>query len=84
MNFQKLKEELYDFYLQGDAERSRTFAQKCFAIMDSRFVDSMSVTAQKCLQYDVIAQEFDPVVFRYTPYFYEMGYIKARVSLRLR
>ena len=50
--FEGLKQELYDFYLHGDAERSKEFADKCFAIMDERFENGMTVTAQKLLQYD--------------------------------
>lgn len=73
MNEALIREELYAFYLNGDAERARTFAQRCFQIMDNRATDGMSVTAQKLLQYDVICEEFDPVIFRHTPFFYEMG-----------
>ncbi|MBE6627800.1 MAG: hypothetical protein E7629_02625 [Ruminococcaceae bacterium] len=47
MNESNRKQELYDFYLHGDAERSKAFADKCFALMDARFEDGMSVTAQK-------------------------------------
>ena len=75
--FDYLKEELYRFYLHGDVERSRTFAERCFAIMDARFCEGMSVTAQKLLQYDVITEEFEPVVFRHAPYFYETGVLTS-------
>lgn len=74
----EMKNELYGFYLQGDAERAKAFAEKCFAIMDSRLEEGMSVTAQKLLQYDVIAEEFEPVVFRYNPFFYETGVLTSR------
>lgn len=77
MNEQKLREELYSFYLHGDAERARAFADKCFAILDERYTPDMSVTAQKLLQYDVITEEFDPVVFRYAPFFYETGVLTS-------
>ncbi len=73
MNETKLREELYSFYLKGDAERSKAFAEKCFAIMDSRYSDGMSVAQEKMLQYDVITEEFEPVIFKYSPYFYETG-----------
>ena len=45
--FEQLKQELYAFYLQGDAERSRAFAERCFAIMDARVRDGMSVAEEK-------------------------------------
>ncbi len=75
--FEKLREELYSFYLHGDAERSKSFADKCFAIMDARFEDGMTVTEQKLLQYDVITEEFEPVIFRHSPYFYETGVLTS-------
>ena len=77
MNEALMKEELYAFYLHGDAERSRAFAEKCFSIMDKKAYDGMSVTAQKLLQYDVICEEFEPRVFRHNPYFYETGVLTS-------
>ena len=77
MNETQLRKELYDFYLQGDAERARAFAQKCFPKMDARFFEGMSVASQKCLQYDVICEEFEPVIFRHCPYFFETGVLTS-------
>lgn len=77
MNEIKLRKELYDFYLHGDAERSESFADKCFGIMDGRYIEGMSVTEQKMLQYDVITEEFTPVLFKYSPYFYETGVLTS-------
>ncbi len=78
MNEELMKRELSDFYLGGgDVARAKSFADKCFSIMDSRFEDVMSVTAQKLLQYDVICEQFEPVVFRYNPYFYETGVLTS-------
>lgn len=77
MNELRIREELYSFYLRGDGERAQSFAEKCFKIMDERYVEGMSVTAQKLLQYDVIVEEFNPVVFRRVPYFYETGVLTS-------
>ena len=77
MNEQKIKKELYSFYLHGDAERSQELAQRCFSILDGRYREEMSVTEQKLLQYDVICEEFEPTVFRYNPYFYETGVLTS-------
>ena len=77
MRFQNLRNELYDFYLKGDVERSKSFAKKCFAVMDSGFEEGMSITAQKLLQYDVITEEFNPVIFPSCPYFYETGVLTS-------
>ena len=32
--FKKSRDELRDFYLHGDAERAKAFADKCFAIIE--------------------------------------------------
>ena len=77
MKYEKLRKELYEFYLHGDAERSRGFSEKCFKIMDSRFSEGMSVTEQKLLQYDVICDEFEPFIFPHCPYFYETGVLTS-------
>lgn len=71
MNAQALRTELYSFYLHGDAERARAFAARCFAILDARVTDMMSAQAQKCLQYDVICEEFEPILFPHCPFFFE-------------
>ncbi len=77
MAYEVLRKELYDFYLSGDEERSRAFAQKCFGILDAKVTDEMTVMEQKCLQYDVISEEFAPVVFRHAPFFYETGVLTS-------
>ncbi len=75
--YTNLKNELYSFYLSGDAERAKAFADKCFPIMDARFKDGMSVLEQKMLQYDVICEQFEPVLFPHSPYFYETGVLTS-------
>lgn len=75
--FDKMKQELYAFYLQGDAERAKAFADQCFAIMDQRVRQNMSVTQQKMLQYDVITESFEQRIFRYCPFFYETGVLTS-------
>ena len=36
LNDTLIKQELYDFYLHGDVERSKAFAEKCFSILDGK------------------------------------------------
>ncbi len=75
--YTNLKNELYAFYLEGDVERSKSFADKCFSIMNERFREGMSILQQKMLQYDVITEEFEPVLFPHLPYFYETGVLTS-------
>lgn len=77
MDVSLMKQELYGFYLQDDGARAKAFAEACFAKLDRRVTEDMSVSAQKCLQYDVICEEFDPVIFRHNPYFYETGVLTS-------
>lgn len=77
MNEQKLREELYSFYLSGDKERCEEFSKRCYEKMNSRYREGMTVTEQKLLQYDVITEEFSPVIFRYSPYFFETGVLTS-------
>ena len=77
MGYQQLRDELHSFYLPDRKEHIQSFAEKCFAIMDARVEDTMSVASQKCLQYDVIAEEFEPVIFRHCPYFYETDVLSS-------
>jgi len=72
-----MREELKAFYWYGDEERSKDFAEKCFRILDSKVTPDMSVTAQKLLQYDVISDEFEPVIFRNSPFYYETGFLTS-------
>lgn len=78
MDLSQMKAELYDFYLQGDEARARAFSDRCFALLDERCREGMSVTEQKLLQYEIISREFTPVVFRHNPFYFETG---ALVSL---
>ena len=77
MRFSSLRKELSLFYHHGDVERSQSFAEKCFGIMDSRVTENMSVAEQKMLQYDVISKEFEPVIFKHCPFFYETGVLTS-------
>ena len=75
--FKKLREELYGYYLHGDAERCRAFAERCFRILDGRVTEGMTVTEEKLLQYEVISENFQPKIFPSTPFYYEMGVVTS-------
>lgn len=77
MNTEALRKELHAFYLNGDEERAKTFAEICFSKMNDRFVEGMRVARQKMLQYDVIVEEFEPVLFRHLPFFFETGVLTS-------
>ncbi len=77
MNYLPLRTELQAFYYQGDDVRAKRLADKIFAILDSKKTDGMSPTELKMLQYDVIAEEFEPVLFRNCPYYFETSVLTS-------
>ncbi len=77
MNYANIRQELQAYYWKESVPRAVAFAQKCFAVMDSKVTDDMSVTAQKLLQYQVIVDEIDPVIFSNSPFYYETGTLSA-------
>lgn len=77
MKYSELREELKDFYWTGDVERSKSFAEKCFSVLDKKVTEDMPVIEQKLLQYDVISDLFEPVVFKNSPFYYETGVLTS-------
>lgn len=77
MKYTDLRKELRAFYSDGGKERSENFAKKCFEIMDSKYQNGMSIAQQKMLQYDVISQEFEPIIFKNSQFFYETGVLTS-------
>ena len=79
MRYEKLREELKDFYWKDNRVGPvRAFAEKCWAILDETVTEDMSVMAQKLLQYEVIVREFEPVIFRNSPFFCETGVLVSQ------
>ena len=70
MDVSEIRKELYRYYIPGDIANIKALARRCFQIMDSRYQEGMSVTQQKLLQYDVITEEFTPVLFPEIPFFF--------------
>lgn len=73
MNENQIRKELYGYYLSGEIENIKNFSRHCFAKMDEGFREGMTVAQQKMLQYDVITEEFQPILFPSLPYFFETG-----------
>ncbi len=77
MKYTELRKELRDYYSDGGGERTESFAQKCFEILDCRVTENMTVMDQKILQYKVISEEFEPKLFLSSPFYYETGTLTA-------
>ncbi len=73
-----MREELKAYYLSGKADKSaRAFFDKCMPEIDKRFTDDMNPYQTKALQYKVITDMFEPVVFANSPFYHETGTITA-------
>lgn len=77
MKYTELREELKAFYWSGDEERAKAFAEKCFSVLDKKVTDAMTVTELKLLQYDVICDLFEPILFKHNPFYCETGVLSS-------
>ena len=77
MRFEDMRKELKSFYWNDNGERSAKFAEKCFASLDSKVTNEMSVMEQKLLQYKVIVDEFEPKIFKNSPFYYETAVLSS-------
>lgn len=77
MNYLELREELKDFYWNKVNDRADAFCVECTKVLDELYKDSMSVYDMKALQYQTIADMFDPVLFYNSPFYYETGTMSA-------
>ncbi len=77
MNYEDLRQELQSYYWQNSASRAAAFGVRCFSVLNSKATVDMSVTEQKLLQYKVIIEEMDPVIFANSPFYYETGTLSA-------
>lgn len=79
MAYENLRKEVSAFYQDGNFrnEPVKAFAEKCFAEMDRRVTEDMSVTAQVMLQEQVITELFEPKIFRTLPFYCEMGALNS-------
>ncbi len=78
MNYHGLREELKSYYWSDGGARSEAFARHCFPLMEARLRDGMSPMEQKLLQYRVIVEEFEPQLFRNSPFYYETSVLSPR------
>lgn len=73
MDFSKLKTQLKDFYLGILDEKAKKFYEHCTEELDKLYDERLSSYELKEIQYKLIAEEFEPVIFSESPFYYEMG-----------
>lgn len=78
MAFQELRNELKSYYWHHADEQARRFCERCLPLMEEQWEEGMSLYAQKRLQYRVICEQMEPVVFSHSPFYYETGTLAAQ------
>ncbi|MBQ9543894.1 MAG: hypothetical protein IJV00_02060 [Clostridia bacterium] len=78
MSYERMRNELRDYYLSEADPASRRFCEECLPVMDELYAPGMSVFAMKRLQYGVITERMKPVVFSSCPFYYETGALAAQ------
>jgi hypothetical protein len=73
MNYEKLRNELKDYYLNESNARAKDFCDLCLEKLDRLYDESMTPFAMKRLQYRVITENMDPILFFNSPFYYETG-----------
>ncbi len=78
MSYEKMREELRDYYLKVADSRAEEFCDRCLAELDAKYVEGMSVFEMKRMQYRTISDNIDPVLFKNSPFYYETGTLAAQ------
>lgn len=78
MTHNSLREELKSFYYYKSDDTSHAFFKKCMPEIDKLYKEGMNPYQMKMLQYEVIADMFEPIVFANSPFYHETGTIVGR------
>lgn len=73
MNYHALRDELRQYYWYDLTPRSDEFCVRLERQLDEQWTPEMTPYEMKLLQYRLIAEQFQPVLFRNAPFYYEMG-----------
>lgn len=72
MNYNELREELRMFYWHTVDDMSDEMYRKCMETLDKRYIEGMNSYEMKILQFKTITELFQPHLFKYSPFYYEM------------
>ena len=71
MNYNAMREELKKFYYNVSDKNANEFCEACKNKLNALYTEDMSVYDMKLLQYKVISEDFEPIVFEHCPFYYE-------------
>ena len=73
MDFQAFKQEIIDFYWNKVDGMADAFKEKLFPILDERDSPTFTAYQRKVMQYKTITEYVQPILFRTSPFYYELG-----------
>ena len=73
MEYQKLREELKQYYWVDSYANAEKYLKESTEKLDAQYNEKMSTYEMKALQYRVITELMDPVLFPHCPFYYETG-----------
>jgi formate C-acetyltransferase len=81
MLYNKLREELKAYYWQNANNTAKVFYEKNMSKLNYEYevtyAQNMSPMQMKALQYKVISDSFEPILFLNSPFYYETGLLSA-------
>ena len=77
MTHQALRVELRDYYSRIADQKAADFCTLCLDKLDKAYEENMTPQAMKRLQYRIITEEMEPVLFRNSSFYYEVGTMAA-------
>ena len=73
MNYEQLRGELREYYWHVADDRAEKFCDFCLGKLDAMYHEHMTVFEMKRMQYRVITENMDVVLFYNSPFYYETG-----------
>jgi len=73
MDFEEFCRELTDFYWNKIDGMADAFKDKLFPILDAAVTPQMSACQRKVLQYKTITEACEPILFKTSPFYHELG-----------
>ena len=78
MQYTKLRNELKNYYQTTSYENAEKVMKSCYAQLDKTYEETMTAYDMTAMQYQVITDNIDPIIFENSPFFFETGTIPGQ------
>ncbi len=75
MNYTELRNEAKKYHQETSFEKGKINFERIMSAIESEYKEGMTAYEMKALQYGVIAEECEPILFEHCPFYYETGMI---------